>query len=615
MKSYTLLLISVAACLASICHAAVQTTEDADKIVIDNGIVGITVAKHGGVVSSIRCRKDGQEMELGAGGRAAMVYDFDGHTGNPRHFSFNAQQGMTVKLVNSSPESADIAVNYEPTTICPFNVEFHWIVRQQNSGFYTYIVYSHHKGMPACTWEQTRAVIWGRRGTDVFTNYIVDDKRTGPFPSGKILATVFDTTWKYEFDNTAHSKYETTNFIGDDLVHGMAGHGVGLWLVAPSREYVNGGPLRQELSVHQDSPTQPQQNNVVLWMLQGNHFGGPNMEISADQEWTRFYGPAMVYVNQASTIDAMWADAKKKGQEEQAKWPYSFVKHDDYPLARGSVKGQIKISSGDSPKDAWVVLAAPGDKDWCMSAIGYEFWAKADADGRFEIKNVRPGKYTLFASGGNQFQDFSKENIEVVSAKPLDLGTLNWTAISHGKTLWQIGLPDRSSREFKDGDDVRHFVNYLHYGERFPNDVTFTIGKSKEKDDWNYAQWGWYSKRPYWSVLFDQPAALKGKGTLTVAIAAYDYPRGVLVKLNGTEIGKISLKKSGMSAYRCGGQDSLRQIVYLPFEGSLIKGGTNELQLEMIGAVPYDAKSEQLPNAIGAVMYDAIRMEVDPAAS
>ena len=348
-------------------------------------------------------------------------------------------------------------------------------------------------------------------------------------------------------------------------------------------------------------------------MLQGNHFGGPNMEIAADQEWHRFYGPALVYFNQGPTVDAMWADAKQKGLAEEARWPYAFVQNADYPLDRGTVSGQLKLTDGGSAQGAWVVLGAPGDPDWCMSATGYMFWTKAGPDGRFTIPKVRPGHYTLFATGGNQFEDFLKSDITVTSG-PNELGTLAWTPVVHGRTLWQIGVPDRSSQEFANGRDVRHYTNYLRYAEKFPEDVTFTIGRSKESEAWNFALWGWYVKQPYWAVRFDEPGAQHGRATLTLAFAAFDYPRGLTVRLNGRDIGPVQLKKSGMAAYRCGGQDSLRQTVYMPFDASLIQAGTNELQLVLNGAVPFSATSTAAPNAIGAVMYDALRLEVDSTA-
>lgn len=102
---------------------------------------------------------------------------------------------------------------------------------------------------------------------------------------------------------------------------------------------------------------------------------------------------------------------------------------------------------------------------------------------------MRPGRYTLFATGGNQFEDFRREDV-VVTAGDNPLGTLEWRPVSHGRTLWQIGRPDRSTQEFAHGLDYRHYTNYLRYAENFPDDVTFTVGKSREDRDWNFANAG-----------------------------------------------------------------------------------------------------------------------------
>ena len=589
----------------------VQVTQTDQLIDFNNGLIAFTLNKANGQIYSLRATVGTESRELISPTRHAIVFDFDsGDTGKP-HVAFGTGQShATARLVSSSPDSAEMAVKYDPIAVCPFNVEAHYILHRGDRGLYFYLTYEHGPGLGAVTLEQTRAVVWTLRGTDPFTNYVVDDARKGPYPAGEVLDTPMDTSWHYAFDDQVHSKYDYAKFIGEDLLHGIAGHGIGLWLIQPGREYVSGGPLRQELVVHQDSPQTPPQNNVVLWMLQGNHFGGADIPIAADEKWTRFYGPALLYFNTGETVDAMWDDAKQKAAEEDAKWPYTFIKNDDYPLARGTVSGQIKIASGDSAKNAWVVLAYPGDTDWCMSVKGYQFWTKADADGHFTIPKVRPGAYTLFVTGGNQFEDFMKEGV-TVAAGANDLGTLNWMPITHGEKLWQIGVPDRSSQEFKDGLNYRHFTNYIRYGTVFPNDVTYTVGQSKDNEDWNFAQWGWYMKQPYWSVKFDEPKNLSGLGTFTLAFAAWDYPRAMQVTLNGQSIGAVNLKKSGMAIYRSGGQDSLRQTVYLNFDASLIKSGTNEVRFALDGAKPYDPPSARSPQAVGGLMWDALRMEVD----
>ena len=587
----------------------VHLVEDEARIVVENGLVAFTLDKALGGLSSIRARVDGQERELGNGAKA-MIYDFDNH--EKGHLNFG-QRDSVVQVAGATEEAAEVVVRCEPNETCRFAVELHWILRRGDRGFYTYANYRHGRGMPAAVWEQTRAVIRAARGTEVFTHYVPDGRRQRAFPTGRVLDTVFDTTWRYDDghgDSFVQSKYEYASFIGDDLVHGLAGPGVGLWLIAPSRDYVNGGPLRQELTVHQDSPARPPQNNILLWMLQGNHFGGPNMEIAADEEWTRFYGPAMVYINEAPTVAALWADASEKARSEEAKWPYAFIRHPDYPLERGTVSGRLALTDGGGTEGAWVVLAPPDAQDWCMSARGYLAWTRAGADGRFEMTKVRPGRYTLFATGGDQFADFRRENI-TVHAGANALGTLDWHPVTHGRTLWQIGRPDRSTQEFANGQDYRHFTNHLRYAENFPHDVTFTIGQSREDRDWNFSQWGWYRERPWWAVRFKEPRAGKGTGTLTLAFAAFDYPRGLRVRLNGREIGTVNLKKSGMAAYRCGGQDSLRQTVTLEFDAALIGARMNELQLEPAGAVPFSPENDSGPAQLGAVMYDALRLEVD----
>jgi rhamnogalacturonan endolyase len=537
-------------------------------------------------------------MELG-NGRNAMYFDFDGIGGHQHPADYNA-----AKLLNADADSAEAVVPCQASEKFPFHTEVHYLLRRGISGYYVYVLYRHGPGMAAVDLGQTRMVIRGAPGDRIFTNHVVDDRRTGAFPTGKILQTLQDATWKFD-DGGIYTKYDNCAFIADDLVYGMAGHGVGIWMVQPSREYVNGGPLRQELTVHYD--------NTLLWMLQGGHFGGAEIQLADNQIWSRFYGPALVYINRGNSILDLWHNAQRQARAEQDKWPYDFIANDQYPLARGNVQGRVRLTDGESAKDAWVVLAYPGDRDWCQSSLGYMFWAKADEQGRFTLTKVRAGKYSLFISGANQFEDFRRDHVDVAANATLDLGTLDWEPIKHGRTLWQIGVADRSTREFRGGDDVRHYDNFIRYATDFPDDVTFVIGKSQESRDWNFAQWGWYMKRPYWTIQFDQPAQPLGIATLTLGFASWNYPRGLEAKLNGHAIGGIiKLKKSGAAGYRSAGQDSLYQVVYLPFDASLIKAGTNQITLGLVGAIPFADPQNARPARIGDVMYDAIRLEVQP---
>jgi rhamnogalacturonan endolyase len=575
----------------------VVATDSGNLIQMNNGLVGITLDKRSGDLNSIRCLTRDPPLELG-NGKNAMYFDFDGTNGHQHPADANA-----ATLIHSDAESAEAVVPCQASEKFPFHTEVHYILRRGISGFYVYVLYKHGPGMGAVDLGQTRTVVRTAPGEKIFTNHIVDDQRMGTFPTGKEVETLQDTTWRFD-DGRIYTKYDNCAFIGDDIVYGMAGHGVGMWMVQPSREYVNGGPLRQELTVHLDG--------ILLWMLQGGHFGGADIELTDGQPWTRFYGPAMVYINQGNSLEDMWHDAQRQAQVQQDQWPYRFINSEDYPLARGTVRGTVRLTDGSSAKDAWVVLAYPGDKDWCQSSLGYMFWTKADEQGRFSLTNVRPGEYCLFVSGANQFEDFRQDHVKVAANATTELGTLDWQPVTHGKTLWQIGVADRSTREFKGGDDVRHYSNFIRYGKDFPDDVTFVIGKSDPARDWNFAQWGWYMKRPYWRIQFDEPAALSGNATLTLGFASWNYPHGLVVKVNGQAVGEtIKLKKSGAAGYRSGGQDSLYQLVYVPFDAGLIKAGTNEITLGLVGAVPFADPDAARPGRIGDVMYDAIRLEVD----
>ena len=54
------------------------------------------------------------------------------------------------------------------------------------------------------------------------------------------------------------------------------------------------------------------------------------------------------------------------------------------------------MTTGQGNEAIQVVLAEPGSN--ILSQGGkYIFWSKTDADGNFEIKNVRKGEYSLYA--------------------------------------------------------------------------------------------------------------------------------------------------------------------------------------------------------------------------
>ena len=586
----------------------VRATEEGGSLTLDNGTIVVVFSETRGGITSIQYRHDGQKTEMAN----TMYYSWSASpTEKVNNEPIPANAGAVhagkqpVRLLRSTPDAAEVVMEEGPTPAFPFHTETHYVLPRGESGFYAYQIYSRGADLPAADLGEARFVIKGVPGSGLYTHHVVDASHgMEPLSTSPTDRKVMDATYLLK-DGTVYTKYDNSAFMADHYVHGMAGHGVGIWMVNASNEYVNGGPVKQELTVHQ--------GDTLLNMLEGAHFGAGVTQFQHGETWTKFYGPFFVYLNSAPTVPALYADAVRRDNAEREKWPYTWVHQPDYPTVRGTVAGQLRLADGKPTAGAWVVLAAPGG-DWPLQGKGYEFWTQAGADGAFQIPKVRPGRYTLYAYGANQFEQFVRDGVEIQPGRTTDLGALAWQPVTHGRQLWQIGTPDRSSQEYHDGDNVRHWANYLRYPKAFPEDVTFTIGKSHERTDWNFAQWTWFSKRPYWAIDFSLPAPQSGKATLTLGFASSNPVKGdhtnLQVKVNGQEVAVLHLPKSGAAGYRSGGQDSLYQVQYVTFDAALLKAGANEITLGHQEAEPFPTPEIQMQGKVGEVMYDALRLEV-----
>lgn len=94
--------------------------------------------------------------------------------------------------------------------------------------------------------------------------------------------------------------------------------------------------------------------------------------------------------------------------------------------------------------------------------------------------------------------------VTITSGCSIEIDDLVFEPPRNGPTLWEIGIPDRSAREFYIPDPDPKYINKLfvnhpdkfrQYGlwERYtglyPNgDIVFTVGESDYKKDWFFAQ-------------------------------------------------------------------------------------------------------------------------------
>jgi rhamnogalacturonan endolyase len=575
--------------------ADVTISDRPQSVVLDNGIVSAEISKKSGDVLGVQYA--GQSILAGP---AYLDWNLD-----VRFTMDNVHFSVRTDPASNHGEMAEVMVlsKYQGQGIA-FDIELHHVLRRGDSGMYTYAVFTHPADYPESGFGQSRMVY--RVNEKLFDFINIDDERRFLMPppgtptqamGPKESLLVTDGPFKgYMAD-----KYHLFVDAGEHYVHGWTGttSNLGCFVLDGSVEDHNGGPTKQHNTAHFP--------RVLLKLLTCGHYGAAGVKVGAES-WQKIYGPWMLYLNKAQNNDALWADAKRKVQEARAAWPYAWMNHPAYPLAaqRGAVSGRIQIIDPQDPKaspaNAWVGLAEP-QPDWQQQSNGYQFWVRADRDGRFSIPNVRAGSYTLYAFVDGVMDEFRHDGVRIDKAQKLDLGDLEWKPMRFGQQLWQIGTPDRTAREFRHGDNYRVWGLSRLYPTEFPNDVNFIIGTSNERIDWNYAQvtvqkdGAWVGTT--WNVLFDVKDPIKpGQATLRIAFAAAQNA-DLRVEVNGQPIGAIRDLGADSAMIRAGihGQYHLRD---LKFDSALLKSGQNRIALQQrAGGTP-------LKN----VMYDCLRLEV-----
>ena len=407
-----------------------------------------------------------------------------------------------------------------------------------------------------------------------------------------------------------------------------------------------------------------------------------------------------------ANANALWQDALAQAKRENSKWPYDWVKGVDYtPLEqRGTVKGQIVLEDPLAPKGsskklphltvglthpdavaaaAPVLAAAPaagaapgggpggfrgfrggnpfaalysGPDSWRHDAKYYQFFNDGTEDGKFTITKVRPGTYTLHATADGVLGDFAQANITVEPGKAVDLGKLVWKPVRFGRQLWEIGYPDRAADEFLKGDGQNYWLWgwNLRYALLFPNDLTYTVGKSDWHKDWFFEEvphatnlsfvnpeakdpanqrFGWVKaesltqypqtdqtgpwrvygrgRETVWTVKFNVAKPVKGLAALRVALAGVDGLRnGLGVAVNGQSVGAVgdgsnpdNARLIRTNAIRYNTDKGLWQERTLKFDAALLKPGENTITFTVPAG---DLES--------GVVWDYLRLELNEKA-
>lgn len=507
----------------------------------------------------------------------------------------------------------DALGNYSPTSLSPqiktntseiadiyflksdqFKVEMHYVFRKNESGFFVYYVISDN----GISGHSMNSVRFATRVDKTIFNYAWNSEREGAMIAPEILENyveeIQDATYLLQ-DSTIYTKYDWAVSKIHDLYHGLMGNGYGIWSIEPSHEYNNGGPTMQELTVHGTNTTP-----IMLTQFFSNHFGCETILLRDEYvNWTKIFGPQFIYINQGENKDLL-SDVKSKADSIKEEWPFSWLNNANYPLERGTLSGQLSITGHGQVDSAMVILCKDGpswfgDEDhWQKQPYEYQYFAEADKNGNFEILNIRPGSYTLFAytQKGKLIDELKQRDIRI-QAGLNSVGKIEWDAYDKQKTIFQIGIADHTSGEFKLADLPRLYGRW----KNCPYTLTYDVLTDNPRDDWYYCQ----RVRSDWEIKFtiDDLSKILNP-VLKVALAGSDANPHLDFILNGTTISTNDLgSDSGIRrSSLTGGKHT---VLKCSVHKNLLVNGSNTLVMKCYGTV----------NEYKGLMYDAILLEAD----
>lgn len=605
----------------------VRVEESQRHATLSNGIISATLDKFEGRLVSLSYR--GIELLSRSGGYWNAYGNTPGQEKTERKPS-PAVFRVSIDPARNGGALGEVVVTFpyrgQPGAV-PLTVEIRYSLHRGDSGLYGWTILEHGPGDPAFLLEQGTGVF--KLDPKVFDYLTVDRRRRREMITGEdwVQGELLNlkearriTTGK--FRGHVEHKYDYAALLSETPAYGWTSTGrrLGLWMISPSLEYINGGPIKVELTGHIDGKPSLPADPTLLLVWQGCHYGGRPIPIARDDSWRKVVGPVLLYCNGDGDHEALWADALARAEREKRHWPYAWAAAPGYETAerRGRAAGRLTVCDPQAPSAtasrAWVGLAqAPYtvplderttmDVDWQIDGKHYQYWARADEQGRFVIPHVRPGEYTLYAFADGILGDFRRDGVRIAAGETTELGTLVWTPVRYGRPLWEIGIPNRSAEEFRHGDHYWQWGLYLQYPREFPGDVDFVVGRSDWRLDWNYAQpprpdgrGGWTDTT--WRIRFHLSEQPRGQAVLRLAICGV---RGgpVDVAVNGRPIGGTGpLPDSGVMH-----RDGIRGVQIhrdLKFPASWLQPGENVITL-----------TKRARTWTDGVLYDYLRLECD----
>ncbi|KAL0324958.1 UNVERIFIED_CONTAM: hypothetical protein Sradi_5065100, partial [Sesamum radiatum] len=534
-------------------------------VVIDNGVFQLTLSNPGGIIRGIQYNGIDNLLELHNKDLNGGFWDLNwSEAGSTKtRGKFDTIEGTSLRVIVENEEQVELSFTrtWDPSVQgeqAPLSIDRRFVMLRGSPGFYSYAIFDHSEDFPSFNLNTTRIAFMLRKDKFHYMAIADDRQRYMPLPDDRLPgrgqqlaypeAVLLVDPVEPEFKGEVDDKYQYSCENKDNQVHGWICFDppVGFWQIAPSNEFRNGGPFKQDLTSHV--------NPTTLAIFVTSHYAGEDLilKFQPGEIWKKVFGPVFIYLNSVSDPDdalSLWSDAKEQMKKEVESWPYSFVASDDFPNSnqRGAVRGKMLvydrcISEDAIPaKAAYVGLAPPGDDgSWQRESKGYQFWTTADENGYFAINAIRTADYNLYAWVPGFIGDYKWEIVLTITPGcDIDVGELTYEPPRNGPTLWEIGIPDRTAAEFYIPDPNPMYINKLYvnhpdrfrqyglwerYTDLFPDkDLVYTLGVSDYRKDWFYAQVtrriGENSyKSTTWQIKFSITTVDEG-GTYTLRLA------------------------------------------------------------------------------------------------
>jgi len=511
-------------------HGNVTLSHHGEDYDLANG--NVTAVIHGPDATIISLRYHGTEFVNKVGNHEQIYWSMDGGT------SYENPHGAVCTVKTNTTEMADIGCKdtYNSSQPHAFDIEIHYVLRKGATGLYVYALLSHPASYPTTSVGEWR-MVWQTPQNDgkfLMENIYVDKTRHWVMPTPAEYAQEIHTPIKEisffrtgPWANQGESKYTYSANYEDIGTFGFASdvNKVGAFTVLGGFEYYNDGPRKQDLTALAGGMTHH---------FGRNHYDGTGISVAAGEQWSKIFGPFLLYLNAGGDGDSLWHDAQKQAAAEQAAWPYSWLTGlPEYPseAERGAASGKFTISDTLKPKQtsegAWIGLTQPPPGlDFQSESKNYQYWSRVKSDGTFTIPHVRPGTYTLYAFVNGEVGQYTQQDITITTGQTQSLGEVHWTVPRKGTWLaWEIGTPDRDTTEFRHGNN--YFMPYLYKGFalEFPNPLVYNVGVSTPDKDWNYAQSGYRPDKGSpqlwrWQIKFNLPdLPASGEANLVIAVA------------------------------------------------------------------------------------------------